>query len=112
MTKAEVILEAVNAGASDEELVVLDNTDEKEFGNSTVSKDKKEEEKKISNAEKKRKKLEDDLKNQELEDIDIIRELQNYDEEEELKFEQTQFGKGGLEIAIYVIEVLALKSIL
>ena len=52
MTKAEVILEAVNAGASDEELVVLDNTDEKEFGNSTVSKDKKEEEKKISNAEK------------------------------------------------------------
>ena len=97
MTKAEVILEAVNAGASDEELVVLDNTDEKEFGNSTVSKDKKEEEKKISNAEKKRKKLEDDLKNQGLEDIDIIRELQNYDEEEELKFEQTQFGKGGLE---------------
>jgi hypothetical protein len=44
-----------------------------------------------------RKKLEDELKKQGLEEVDIVRELQNFDEEERLEFEQTELKKDGID---------------
>ena len=98
MTKADVILNAINSGASDDELLVLENTPESEF-NGDGKKKKKEES--LNDWERQhkenRKKLEDDLKKQGLEEVDIIRELQNFDEEERLQYEQVEVKKGGID---------------